>query len=296
MRYRSLLLACVIATLCAAAYAQDYGCPPDNNMCRLGRAMKALQESPEDPEHMYNIGLIYQSMGDHPRAINAFTMYVAVPGLKPAYAADGYNNRGISQRATLKPEQAITDYSKAIELDSKNPRFYTNRGNAQLDLKKSTEALADYAKAIAVDPNYAAVYSARGHYFASVAKTDEALTDLGKAIVLDPKHPETYYTRAMVYRSRKEFAKSISDLDKYIAIGPGSDQYLADGLLNRGIAYAETGNLEKAIADVTKAIEVSPRYADAYGARSAIYRRMNKIDLAEADKKRADQLLAERNH
>lgn len=295
MKSKLFLLSCIIAAVAATSFAQTYGCPATDNLCRLGRAMRMMQDDPSDPEHVYNIGLIYQQMGDHPRAINAFTMYVAMPGLKAEYAADGYNNRGVSQRAAKKPDLAIVDYSKAIELDPKNPRFYVNRGNAKVDLKQGGEALADYGRAIAINPKHAPAFAARGHYYASIEKTDDALADLAKAIELQPSDSESYYTRAFVYRSRKEFAKAIPDLDKYIALVPGNPQYLADGYLNRGIAYGETGKLEQAIADITKALEASPKYIAAYRARAITYRLMKKNDLADADEKKAEQLAAEIN-
>jgi tetratricopeptide (TPR) repeat protein len=292
MKTLILFFACILLATAATGYGQTFGCAERDYECQLGWAFAALQDDPDDPENLYNIGLVYQRMGDHPRAINSFTMYISKPGLKPEYIADGYNNRGISQRALKRFDLAVADYSKAIGLYPKHARYYVNRGNASRDMGKKQEAVEDYGRAISVDPKFALAYANRGHYFAEIAKTDDALKDLSMAIELDPTYAEAYYTRAMVYRSRKEFGKAIPDLDKYIALNPGNDQYLADGYLNRGIAYVSSGKLEQAEKDMTKAIELSPSYVDAYKARAILYRQMKKENLAAADERKAAQLIA----
>jgi tetratricopeptide (TPR) repeat protein len=279
-----------IVLLVSAALGQATDCPEKDYECRLGRLVKTLQDDPKNAETYYNIGLLYQQMGALKAASEAYSMYIAIPGVKPELLADGYNNRGITRRSMRQPELAIEDYTKAIELNPKNARFYVNRGNAAIDLRKPDDALADYQRAISIDPAYALAYASRGHYMLAMNKLDEAIQDLSKAISLDPENAETYYTRALAYRSKGQFSKAISDLDKYIAAGPANPQYLADGLLNRGIAYAEIGKLEQAIEDMTKAIVASPSYADAYGARAHTYRQMKKNDLAAADERKAAEL------
>ncbi len=274
-----------------SGFAQTFGCPEKDLDCQLERARKALTEDDsDDPEHLYNLGLVFMRRGQHLPAVRTFTMYLNSGGLKAQYEADGYNNRGISYRALKEYERAIADYSKAIELFPKKASFYANRGNAKRDLGRP-DAVDDYTRAISIDPRFAPAYGARGHYYADVEKFGEALADLAKAIELDPTFAEAYYTRAMVYRSLKNFAKAIPDLDKYVTFEL-NDQYLADGYLNRGIAYESLGNHDQAIKDMTKAIELSPRYVDAYRARAVTYRRMKNDILASGDEKKAAQILA----
>jgi len=58
--------------------------------------------------------------------------------------------------------RAITDYTRAIELDPRNVLAYNNRGNAYLPLGKLEEAIRDYNRAIEIDPGTAAIYLNRG--------------------------------------------------------------------------------------------------------------------------------------
>ena len=73
--------------------------------------------------------------------------------LSTMYAND-YYFRGNAYNALKKYEEAIADYTKAIELAPKDANNYRARGSAYSNLKKYPEAFADYTKAIELDPKY----------------------------------------------------------------------------------------------------------------------------------------------
>src|SRR5690242_2258341 len=98
MKILPALLGCLLLLAPSTTRAQTWGCPEKDYTCQLGRLMRALQDDPKEPGNYFNIGLVFQRMGDHERAINSFSMYIAIPGLKPEYLADGYSNRGSSER------------------------------------------------------------------------------------------------------------------------------------------------------------------------------------------------------
>jgi tetratricopeptide (TPR) repeat protein len=58
---------------------------------------------------------------------------------------------------------------------------------------------------------------------------------------------------------------------------------LANAYLNRGGAYANNGDLDRASADFTKAIELDPKYAAAYLIRGNLYGKKGDLDRAIAD-------------
>src|SRR5690606_27645477 len=151
-----------------------------------------------NPETYYELGVVFQRSGAHEQAVEAFSMYIAIPGLKPEQVADGYNNRGISQRALKKPDLAYADYTKAIELNSKKSEFLVNRGHASADMKKFDDAKADYARAITLDPEYAQAYAQRGILLINQGKADDALDDFARSIEINPAYAEPYYNRGTI--------------------------------------------------------------------------------------------------
>ncbi|MFN6962374.1 MAG: tetratricopeptide repeat protein [Pyrinomonadaceae bacterium] len=249
-----LMLACLVA------YAQT-PCGERDLKCRLDAAMRALSSDPKNPENYYEAARVLQASGAHVEAVETFSMYISIPGVKPEYLADGYNGRAVSQRALKRPEAALADYTKAIEIAPKNADFYANRGYLlTADLGRHAEAIGDLTKAIELDP-------------------------AGKV--------EAYFARAQAYYELRQYDRTIADLDKYISLMPRgvNDRYLADGYISRGIAYALSGRPERGVADLTKAIELAPDNARAYQARALLYGQLKKNDLAEADQRKAAELL-----
>jgi len=291
MKKGGIFLSLSLVLLVSGAYSQTWGCAERDHKCQLDAATKALNADPKNPENYYNIGLVFQRSGNHSEAVESFSMYVLIPGVKAEFLADGHNNRGISHRALKRHTLAIADYTKAIELNpKKSAQFLTNRGNAYSDMKETAKAMADYDKAIGADPNYALAYAARGALRADLKDTEKALTDYAKAIELDPTYPEPYYNRGHLLSGKQEFAKAIPDYDKYIALIKGNPVYLADALMNRGIAHFYTGSPLKAVDDFTQIIGLFPDNINTYKARALVYRELKKTDLAEADERKAAEV------
>ena len=279
----------VVSVAVLSAHAQTWGCGDRDFKCQLDGRMKALENDPKNPENYYNVGIVLQRSGAHKNAVEAFSMYVMIPGLKPDLAADGYNNRGISQRALKRPDLAYADYSKAVELNPTKPEFLVNRGNASVDLKKIDDAMADYARAIKLDPKYARSYAQRAILHSSQGRVDDGLRDYARSIELEPAYPEPYYNRGTIYSGRKEFAKAIPDYEKYVSLVK-DPIYLADGFMNLGIAQFYAGDPAKSVESFTKVIDLRPRFRNGYLARAMVYREMKKPNLAEADERRAAEL------
>lgn len=287
---RVFVVAVSIVTLAVLnAQGQTWGCGDRDFKCQLDGRMKALQADPKNSENYYNLGIVFQRSGTHEEAVESFSMYIMIPGLKPEFVADGYNNRGISQRALKKPDLAYADYTKAVELNPKKPEFLVNRANASIDMKKIDDAMVDYAQAIKIDPTYAQAYAQRGILYTNQRRVDDALRDFAKSIEINPAYAEPYYNRGTIYSGKKEFAKAIPDYEKYVSL-ISDPVYLADGYMNLGIAHFYTGRPQKAVDDFTKVIEVQPKWANGYRARAMVYREMKKTDLAEADERRAVEL------
>jgi tetratricopeptide (TPR) repeat protein len=68
------------------------------------------------------------------------------------------------------------------------------------------------------------------------------------------------------------------------------DPTLASYYVNRAYSYLNTGELDKAIADYTKAIELDDTYDLAYYNRGIVYYNTGRADLAVADLSKTIQL------
>jgi Tfp pilus assembly protein PilF/general stress protein CsbA len=88
-----------------------------------------------------------------------------------------------------------------------------------------------------------------------------------------------YYMRGVDYARSGDLARAVSDFDKVIEINP--TEYYA--FCNRADAYSKLGDNAKAIADYTAAIRVDPKDPKAYVSRGMVYHKLNRTQLALAD-------------
>ena len=66
--------------------------------------------------------------------------------------AEVYNTRGLAYSESGEHDQAIEDFTKAIELKPECAEAYANRGTAYRDKGEMDKAIADYTKSIVLKP------------------------------------------------------------------------------------------------------------------------------------------------
>lgn len=149
-------------------------------------------------------------------------------------------------------------------------------------------ALGACAEAIRLDPQYADGYYCRATIYRDQGERDKALADMYEAIRLKGDEAKYYGLRGLLYGDKNMWDKGLSDLNRQIEL-MGSDATHYD-FGRRGDFYVELGKFEDAVKDYTKAIELRPDYEYHYSDRANAYEKLGKKDLAEADKKKAEEL------
>jgi tetratricopeptide (TPR) repeat protein len=94
---------------------------------------------------------------------------------------------GISQLNLGKPEKAIKEFERAIDIDPKKSGGYLGRANSLNTMGRHNDSLVDYNRALALDPKLANAYANRGIAHAHLGDIDKAIADYEKALALDPK-------------------------------------------------------------------------------------------------------------
>ncbi len=98
-------------------------------------------------------------------------------------------------------------------------------------------------------------------------------------IELDPKDAKAFCNRGVAYDNLSEYQKAIKDYDQAIALKP---QY-AEAFYNRGVAYNSLGEYQKAIEDYDQAIVLKSQYAEAFNNRGVAYRHLGEYQKAIED-------------
>jgi PGF-CTERM protein len=98
-----------------------------------------------------------------------------------------------------------------------------------------------------------------------------AIEDFNKAIELDPNNAGAYSNRGVAYDDLKQYERAVEDHNKAIKLNPNC----AVAYANRGAAYDHLKQYEKAIEDYNKAIELDPDFALVYEYRELAQSKLN---------------------
>ena len=126
---------------------------------------------------------------------------------------------------------AITDYTKAIEINPNSFVAYNNRGLSKLQLKDYKGAIADYTKAIEINPNKEISYSHRAMAKSALNDDYGAIADANKAIEINPSKATNYYGRGTSKYQLGDNNGACEDAKKAVELG--MDASSAAPLINR---------------------------------------------------------------
>jgi tetratricopeptide (TPR) repeat protein len=99
------------------------------------------------------------------------------------------------------------------------------------------------------------------------------------AVIERKPQAAAYINRGAAYNNKGDYDRAIADFAKAIALDPKA----AIAYYNRGNAYNGKGDYDRAIADYTKAIALDPQDASAYFNRGLAYKHKGDLDHAIAD-------------
>jgi tetratricopeptide (TPR) repeat protein len=99
--------------------------------------------------------------------------------------AVAYSDRGIAYRELDLTDRAISDFTKAIDLNPALDVAYYNRGNAYGHKGLYNEAIADYTKSIEIAPDKAG-YTNRAWAYEHMGHREQAIGDYRAVLKLDP--------------------------------------------------------------------------------------------------------------
>jgi tetratricopeptide (TPR) repeat protein len=108
-----------------------------------------------------------------------------------AETAEEYVTRGKINYRQGNYAQAISDFTKAIEINPSYDRIYAFRGRAYLDQGNYIQAISDCTKAIEICPNGGTYYD-RGYAYFKIKEYDKAWEDVHRAEALGWDIPKCF--------------------------------------------------------------------------------------------------------
>jgi TolB-like protein/DNA-binding winged helix-turn-helix (wHTH) protein/Tfp pilus assembly protein PilF len=156
--------------------------------------------------------------------VGAEATYRRALELNPNYALT-YHWYGVLLLNKLgRPEEALTLFLRAVELDPLSGIIVLNMGSALNSLGRFEEALAWYERSLELDPTLSDGFAAIGSYHRSVTgKLDQAVVWYRRAIALDPSHSGYPAWLASTLLDLGDPVAAAYWIDRAVELGPDRD-------------------------------------------------------------------------
>jgi len=201
----------------------------------------------------------------------------------PPTDAAGFGRRAAARAARRELELAIADFSRAIELEPKNPEWLIQRGMVRLRAHQPLLAVPDFDAALALRPDDTDALIARAQGRLMTHDAAGALADLGAADRALPKEAEDRIELAPLYELAGSPLAAIVQYDLWIK-AHSDDAQLAEALNGRCWERALLGaDLDKALADCDAALRRAPDSWATLDSRGLVRLRQGDYDQAIAD-------------
>ena len=245
-------------------------------------AIPACTQLIEHPREGTNVAAAYNNRGVGKFAKgyldDAIADFTSALNQDPKFV-DAFKNRGLAYKMQGLFDKAIDDFNQAIRLERNSPGLYNLRGAALLDKLEFNRAIADFDKAVSLNQKYTNAYVNRGLAFVFTRRLARAVADFDIVVRLSPKDPLGYLNRAMARMDMGNFKGAIADYDEAIRLDPTrSGPYT-----RRGEAWRLQGDLVRSLNDHNKAIALNPLDSEAYNNRALTFKDLGKFAEAIAD-------------
>lgn len=227
---------------------------------------RAVELAPQNARLYNNRGFLKLSRQEFEAALADFDQATL---LDPKYA-NAFNNRGLLHITQGRYRQAIVDLDQALKLDPNYTDARNNRGFALMQLGRWDRALADFNTTLAVNSKAVNTLANRGFVKLSLGDSAGAIVDFTAAMLLDPDNPKYYQHRREAYLldgAVEQAQKDAITIERLTAM----QQYHAavqrrpsdpNAYLARGQQYRKTGDVVRALADITRARDLAPGRTD----------------------------------
>lgn len=195
-----------------------------------------------------------------------------------------YKNRGNYYGQNGRPNEALEDYQKFIEIDASDATIFVNIGNAYNILGEQKGQQTEYAlksiefynKALELDDKNFRAYHNRANAYGALQQYEKAYADYEKAAEIEPNNPKIWFNMAITQLKGGQYEKAIEGYTKVVNYNP--NEILA--WLDLGTCKYNLGRMDEALADFQTALKLQPNNPKASFNISVCYYQMKNYSKA----------------
>lgn len=190
--------------------------------------------------------------------------------------AQNHLDNALMLRNNRQYEEAIVEYSIAIDLNSRFASAFQGRCNALVQINQYQSAIEDCNRSLELDRELTQTYSIRCVAYAGLGDYEHAEEDCNEALFWHPNDSATYNNLGHLQTFAGDYTSSIENYTLAIELNP----FEAILYYNRGIPHLRLGNYEDAISDFEEAVSLSNNLPLAHRNLILALQSSNQIDEA----------------
>ncbi len=197
-------------------------------------------------------------------------------------SVDELFEQGEGLRKAGRYEQAIELFDQVLEIDHDHSEAYRKRGLCRRDLGDFDRAFADYEQAVAADPGNPEAYRSYAIALQRLDQHREAIEWCDRGIAV-AETANLHIARSLSRRELGDVEGAVEDTSRAIDLEPDN----AYAWMHRGLNHYRAKEYRKALADYDRAIELSPSMSSAYHNRCTTDIKLERYDAAISDAERS---------
>jgi tetratricopeptide (TPR) repeat protein len=232
----------------------------------------ATQKYPRTSTNYYKKGLILWNMDKRKEALESISKAVEMNDSRGEYhlfLAQTYVENDSMKAAFQAAKKAESLTLDTLALNELLADLY-------LDNKQYQPALDHIDKALEKDPNIAQNHLRKGNILIAMGRPEEAEQSLLKCLSFDPESIGASKALADIYLQREDYNNALVYIDKNLTKSPGD----VDFMYKKGVAKAETGQLDPSVDLFREVISKDDTYEPAYSKLGSVYYQKRKFDSA----------------
>jgi tetratricopeptide (TPR) repeat protein len=223
-------------------------------------------------------------------AIEACTRLYETGSLGPRNRAIALGNRGAALKFLGRYDRAMGDFTAAIGLDPRNPRYFCQRGDALRTKRAFKDAIADYTAALSRAPGSLCGYHGRAQAYLAQGNTQQALAEVARGLRAKPGNLQLLVLRGRANKQAKLYDAAFTDFSQ--ALTPQSQSSLrpddrATIRSERALVLLKLDRSVDAKADVIEALRIAPENAAVIATMGSIDEQLGREPEAIASYSRA---------
>ena len=209
----------------------------------------------------------------------------AFDALQKALGSDPHNVDALYYLSLVAREMAQREYQKLLALAPDSARVHQLLGEAALAADNHSEAETEFENALKANPRSVDVLTELAELKRSQSKFDEAITYYSRAEQIEPSY-ESAYGLGACYTYKQDYSQATAWLHKGVNLSPDA----AGGRFALGNALFQSGQLEAAIPELNRALQLEPRLKQAYFLLGRAYSKLGRQEEAKAALRKLDEL------